>query len=236
MNSKIKVDPKTFKIINTERSINPKSESETFTSDSESETSLTSDNDSIKVIKLTGGENQTKQSQSQPQPQPQPQSQRNTQITEISSKNNLDGYLKSKPTKNNLDESSDENLIEETSSAKTNIETDIETDSEPETKPETKTNPEPDIIDLSQSKLYDILYSIFTDANGINISENIEKMSKLFDKHNQIMEKILNQLIMMNSNNKQIRIPEVVQTNTKIAKTNNDYRQNTNNNEQLNKN
>ena len=50
------------------------------------------------------------------------------------------------------------------------------------------------------------------------------------------MEKILNQLIMMNSNNKQIRIPEVVQTNTKIAKTNNDYRQNTNNNEQLNKN
>jgi hypothetical protein len=256
-NKRIKVDPKTFKILSQEAdSIKSETETETdtLTSDSESATSLTSDNESIKVIKLNGAENQTKQLQPQPQPQPQPQllpqpqpqpqrqpepdknQTKQQQLPEISSKTSLDGYLRSTQVNENLDESSLENLSEESSSIKNSTETDGETESK--AKPEN--NLEPDIIDLSQSKLYDVLYNIFTDKNGIGISENIEKMSKLFDKHNQIMEKILNQLIIMNSNQKQIRVPEVVQTNTKIANNtntaNNDFRQPSQKNDKNDKN
>ena len=82
----------------------------------------------------------------------------------------------------------------------------------------------PEVIDLSQYKLHDILYNIFTDSKGITISENIDKMSKLFESHNQIMEKILNQLIIMNSNYKQVKVPEIVQTNTKQAGNAIDFR------------
>jgi hypothetical protein len=49
-------------------------------------------------------------------------------------------------------------------------------------------------------------------------------MSKLFESHNQIMEKILNQLIIMNTNYKQIKVPEVFQTNTRPVKSLNEFR------------
>ena len=100
-------------------------------------------------------------------------------------------------------------------------------------KPVVESNGSTDIIDLTKSQLHDVLFSIFADSKGNNISENIEKMSKLFDAHNQIMEKILNQLIIMNSNYKQVTVSEAIQTNTKQAKSLNDFRKNTerNNNE-----
>ena len=84
-------------------------------------------------------------------------------------------------------------------------------------------------IDLTKSQLHDVLFSNFTDSKGNNISENIEKMSKLFETHNQIMEKILSQLIIMNSNYKQVTVPEAMQTNTKQAKSLNDFRKTTEN-------
>jgi hypothetical protein len=74
-----------------------------------------------------------------------------------------------------------------------------------------------DVFDLTQNKLYQVLSKLFEDTKGNNISENIEKLSKLFESHNQIMEKMLSQLIIMNTNYKQVKVPESVQTSTKQA-------------------
>jgi hypothetical protein len=90
-----------------------------------------------------------------------------------------------------------------------------------------------DIIDLTKSQLHEVLYSIFTDAAGDNISENILKMNKLFETHNQIMEKILNQLIIMNSNHKEITVPKIIQKNTEPVTNLNTLRQNIKNNEKI---
>jgi len=248
MSSKIRVDPKTFKIIN------QKQEKESLPSDSETMTSLTSDSssgsdsESVRVIKLDGGNSQQQPSQQQqpqqsqqsqqsrppqqqepqqskPLQQQQPQQskplqqqqQQQQQQPQTQTNINIEKYLKNENS---------ESLSNEELDSESNEELDNESKEESSEKPIVNNNTqaveEPDVIDLSQSKLYDILHSIFTDSNGISVSENIEKMSKLFDKHNQIMEKILNQLIIMNSNHKQITIPEAVQTNTKIA--NNDFR------------
>ena len=239
MNSKIRVDPKTFKIIN------QKQEKESLSSDSETMTSLTSesssgsDSESIRVIKLDGGNFQKQSSQSQPtqleqsQKQP-PQSQQSQQQQSqqqqsqsqkprsVSSETNIDNYLLSNPKESYSQLNNDEESTKETIEESTRDSRELSSE-EPIVKKNKESTDEPDVIDLSESKLFDILHNIFTDSNGISVSENIEKMSKLFDKHNQIMEKILDQLIIMNSNHKQIRVPEVVQTNTKIA--NNDFRQ-----------
>ena len=253
MNSKIKVNPRTFKIINQEKSIESSSESESLTS-------VNSDNDSVKVIKLddslqSGGKNgYMKQLQQQPQqiqvkkfdqsiktsfiptnnvlpvstslpsaqelpltlplsqPLSQPPSQQQSQ-----QKNMEESYLRTAQLSDNSSlSSSSESSIEETK------EEEIETE-----KPVVESNGSTDIIDLTKSQLHDVLFSNFTDSKGNNISENIEKMSKLFEAHNQIMEKILNQLIIMNSNYKQVTVSEAIQTNTKQAKTLNDFRKNT---------
>jgi len=246
MSSKIRVDPKTFKIIN------QKQEKESLPSDSETMTSLTSDSssgsdsESVRVIKLDGGNPQQQPSQQQQPQQQQPQQQQNKppqppqppqqqqnkppqppqppqqskplQQPQTQTSTSIEKYLKSESLSNEeLDNDSNEESNEESFE-----ESKEESSEESIVNNNIQAVEEPDVIDLSQSKLYDILHSIFTDSNGISVSENIEKMSKLFDKHNQIMEKILNQLIIMNSNNKQITIPEAVQTNTKIA--NNDFR------------
>ena len=57
MSSKIKVDPRTFKIINQAQSkAQSQTTTESFTSDSESSTSVNSDTESVKVIKLDSSE------------------------------------------------------------------------------------------------------------------------------------------------------------------------------------
>ena len=259
MNSKIKVNPRTFKIINQEKSIESSSESESLTS-------VNSDNDSVKVIKLddslqSGGKNgYMKQLQQQPQqiqvkkfdqsiktsfiptnnvlpvstslpsaqelpltlplsqPLSQPPSQQQSQ-QQSQQKNMEESYLRTAQLSDNSSlSSSSESSIEETK------EEEIETE-----KPVVESNGSTDIIDLTKSQLHDVLFSNFTDSKGNNISENIEKMSKLFEAHNQIMEKILNQLIIMNSNYKQVTVPEAMQTNTKQAKSLNDFRKTTEN-------
>jgi hypothetical protein len=256
MNSKIKVDPRTFKIINQEKSIESKKESDTLSSDSDSD-SLTSvnsdaDTDSIKVIKLdnslqNGGKNEYMK---QPLPQ-QPQQPIQVKKFEESPKTSFNSSFNSSAININNNTppvsqpKSEQNRMEErylrTSQLSDNsIESSISESSIEETKedeeekeeianknPEVEKNSSSDVIDLTKSQLHDVLYSIFTDVAGNNISENIEKMSKLFEAHNQIMEKILNQLIIMNSNYKQVTVPEAIQTNTKQAKSLNDFRKNT---------
>ena len=260
MNSKIKVDPRTFKIINQEKSIES-------SSDSESLTSVNSDNDSVKVIKLddslqSGGKHEfMKQSQQQPQiqvkkfeqlnktslvstnnilpssqppqaqaqSQPQSQAQSQAQSQPLSQPLSEQNRMEESYLRNNIESSISESPIEETKEDE-----DEEENEEINNKNlEVEKNGSSDVIDLTKSQLHDVLFSIFSDSKGINISENIEKMSKLFEAHNQIMEKILNQLIIMNSNYKQVTVPEAIQTNTKQAKSLNDFRKNTekNNNE-----
>jgi hypothetical protein len=296
MASKIKVDPRTFKIINQEKLIESKTESDTFTSESESDsgTSINSDADSVKVIKLddslqSGGRGfQQQQQQKQLQFKKFEKPLKNPSLSLISNNNNSqspsiqpssiqpsslqpsslqpsslqpsslqpsslqpsslqqqpkqleqsekqkmeENYLRTNNPVSNTVQSSFKEFSEDTSGtgAETETETGTEIDSEQEiNKEENKTNEEngsTDIIDLTKSQLHDVLFSIFADSTGNNISENIEKMSKLFEAHNQIMEKILNQLVIMNSNYKQVTVPKDIQTNTKQAKTLNEFRKN----------
>ena len=81
-----------------------------------------------------------------------------------------------------------------------------------------------DVFDLTQNKLYQVLSKFFEDVNGDGIGVNLDKMSKLFEAHNQIMEKMLNQLIIMNSNYKQVKVPEFGQSITKQARNVPDFR------------
>ena len=270
MSSKIRVDPRTFKIINNSQPQPQPQPTPTITSeselssDSDSLTSVNSNSNTVKVIKLDnsmqyGGFSNPQQqkliqpqtqTQTQPQPQTQPQQkqqqdqqkqqqdqQKPPQILQKQqpenqkqpvqqSNNNLESYLKNTTThnddneylnNNNTENDTDNNSVPETVSV-----AESETVSEKLTTEGQQTQ---DVFDLTQNKLYQVLSALFEDSKGNNISQNMVKFCELFEKQNQTMEKILNQLVIMNSNyNKQIKIPESLQTNTKPAGSITDFR------------
>lgn len=274
MSSKIKVDPRTFKIINQSpvaTTTTTESESD-VSSDSDSLTSVNSEVDSVKVIKLDnsiqykGGSNQQQplQKQQEPQPQKQPQEmqkqqqkiqpniqkqpiqplldqkpdQQQKEKQQQKEQYNIDvgSYLKSNSNINQNEnnqllvnddnnEDTNESITEEKKSV---IESDTETESDKSDKSEKQKTEEQqtqDVFDLTQNKLYQVLSALFEDSKGNNISEHMKKFCELFEKQNQTMEKILNQLVIMNSNhNKQIKIPESAQMNTKPAGSINEFR------------
>ena len=268
MSSKIRVDPRTFKIINQPSIATPTpttTESE-LSSDSDSLTSVNSQVNTVKVIKLDdsikykGGRLEQPPFQKQPQPQPQPQKpqpepqksqpepqkpqqeihidQKQDQLQKQQQKQqyNIDvgSYLKNNAnsTENepffvndsNIEDTND-SITEEKKSV---VESDAETASDKSEKLEKQKTEEQqtqDVFDLTQNKLYQVLSALFEDSKGNNISQNMVKFCELFEKQNQTMEKILNQLVIMNSNyNKQIKIPELAQINTKPAGSINDFR------------
>jgi hypothetical protein len=266
MNSKIKVDPRTFKIINQAQSQDQsrsQTTTDTFTSDSESgsSTSVKSDTESVKVIKLdnsvqSGGEKQTLSLPLQKNTNPNPEvkiqpiqasltkpvvTNPTTSLPKVENNNNnntnLFNYLSIKNT-----ESKPEQEITLSKSVASDAESDtnensdnIESENEPtidevsEDKTEVQTEKvedesQQDIFDLTQNKLYQVLSKLFESTKGDGIGENLEKMSKLFETHNQIMEKILNQLIIMNTNYKQVKVPDVFHTSTKQAGNVPDFR------------
>jgi hypothetical protein len=237
--SKIKVDPRTFKIINQTQS---KAQSQPqSTSDSESSTSVNSDVESVKVIKLDSSEQSGglaatgSEVRIQPQLQPSqdriikpavpnpPASKPNPPIQNVSN-NDLFSYLSTKnPNQatsgqelsiSKLEESNDnENeMNSETMESQKSEELVEEQQHEPQVEDTSQ-----DVFDLTQNKLYQVLSKLFEDNKGNNISENIEKLSKLFESHNQIMEKMLSQMIIMNTNHKQIKVPDAFQSSTKKA-------------------
>ena len=255
MSSKIKVDPRTFKIINqTQSKAQSQSQSQSqsqTTSDSESSTSVNSDTESVKVIKLdsseqsgglapTGSEVRIQPSQDRtikpiaPNPQQAPltkpvvvnpptQSAPKVQNNNNNSDKNLFNYLSMpNPSQSNIGQESSlsEAEAEDTDNTVTTTKTE---ESQPKLAVEVPSaeqqveDTSQDVFDLTQNKLYQVLSKLFEDTKGNNISENIEKLSKLFESHNQIMEKMLSQLIIMNTNQKQIKVPESVQTSTKQA-------------------
>ena len=255
MSSKIRVDPRTFKIINQAQSQSQsqsQTTTESFTSDSESSTSVNSDVESVKVIKLDSSEQSgglATATGSNVKIQPQPSQDRtikpavpNPQQAPLTKPVIANPSTQSIPkVQNNIDKNvfnylsiNNSNLNQETPLSK--LEESIgaeETDNTATTSKtgESQTNlatevpsaeqqvedTSQDVFDLTQNKLYQVLSKLFEDTKGNNISENIEKLSKLFESHNQIMEKMLSQLIIMNTNQKQIKVPESVQTSTKQA-------------------
>ena len=280
MSSKIKVDPRTFKIINQSQSQSqPQSQTQTttdsFTSDSESSTSVNSDSESVKVIKLdnieqsgglakqngplnTGSQVRIQPSQdrltkplsvtnppaskpstsnppasnppaSNPPTSNPPASKPNPPIPNVSN-NDLFNYLS---TNNKNQENSGQELslskLEESVDNESEINSETMESRKSEELVEEQAQPQvedttEDVFDLTQNKLYQVLSKLFEDNKGNNISENLEKLNKLFESHNQIMEKMLNQLIIMNSNYKQVKVPESVQTSTKQAGNITDFR------------
>ena len=275
MSAKIKVDPRTFKIINQSpvaTTTTTESESD-VSSDSDSLTSVNSEVNTVKVIKLDnsiqyqGGSNiqQPLQKQQEPQLQKQQQEiqmqkqpqkiQQDVQKEQLQpqldhhqkekqqqkQQYNIDvgSYLKSNTSTNqnvnnplliNDDNTEDtnESITEEKKSV---IESDTETESDKSDKSDksekqkTEEQQTQDVFDLTQNKLYQVLSALFEDSKGNNISEHMKKFCELFEKQNQTMEKILNQLVIMNSNhNKQIKIPELAQMNTKPAGSINEFR------------
>ena len=251
MTSKIKVDPRTFKIINQAQSkAQSQSQSQTqTTSDSESSTSVNSDTESVKVIKLdsseqsgglsaTGSEVRIQPQQdriikpavpnSQQAPLTKPvvvnpptQSAPKVQNNNNNSDKNLFNYLSMpNPSQSNIGQESSLSELEDTDNTVSTSKTEesqtnlaVEVPSAEQQVEDTSQ----DVFDLTQNKLYQVLSKLFEDTKGNNISENIEKLSKLFESHNQIMEKMLSQLIIMNTNYKQIKVPESVQSSTKQA-------------------
>ena len=254
MSSKIKVDPRTFKIINQAQSQSQSQSQSQTTSDSESSTSVNSDTESVKVIKLdsseqsgglaTGSEVRTSGSEVRIQPSqdriikpfaptkpvvmnPSIPSIPSTPAPKVQNNNNnendknLFNYLSMpNPKELNIGQESSLSGAEDTDNtattsktedSQTNLATEVQS-AEQQVEDTTQ-----DVFDLTQNKLYQVLSKLFEDTKGNNISENIEKLSKLFESHNQIMEKMLNQLIIMNTNYKQIKVPESVQTSTKQA-------------------
>ena len=253
MSSKIRVDPRTFKIINQAQSQSQsqsQTTTESFTSDSESSTSVNSDVESVKVIKLDSSEqsgglaatgsnvrNQTSQDRTIKPAVPNPQQAPLTKpvianpptqsIPKV--QNNIDknvfNYLSI--NNSNLNQETPLSKLEESIGAEDtdNTATTSKTgesqtnlaDEEVSSAEQQVEDTSQDVFDLTQNKLYQVLSKLFEDTKGNNISENIEKLSKLFESHNQIMEKMLSQLIIMNTNQKQIKVPESVQTSTKQA-------------------
>jgi hypothetical protein len=253
MSSKIKVDPRTFKIINQAQSkaqSQPQSQTttESFTSDSESSTSVNSDAESVKVIKLdsseqsggltksngpsiTGSEVRIQPSQDRiikpavPNPQ-QPSLTKPDAVNIPKDQNNNDKNLFSylsmpnpNPSQSNIRQEESigvEDIDNTVTTSKTEESQTNLADEVPSAEQQVEDTSQ-DVFDLTQNKLYQVLSKLFEDTKGNNISENIEKLSKLFESHNQIMEKMLSQLIIMNTNYKQIKVPESVQTSTKQA-------------------
>ena len=260
MSSKIKVDPRTFKIINQAQSkaqsqAQSQTTTESFTSDSESSTSVNSDVESVKVIKLdsseqsgglvaTGSDVITSGSEVRVQTQPSqdriikpavpnppasnpstpnpPASKPSVPNTNISN-NDLFSYLSiNNPKQANSRQELSISKLEESNDNESEINSETmesqKSDELVEEQPEQQVeDTSQDVFDLTQNKLYQVLSKLFEDTKGNNISENIEKLSKLFESHNQIMEKMLSQLIIMNTNQKQIKVPDAFQSSTKKA-------------------
>lgn len=84
---------------------------------------------------------------------------------------------------------------------------------------------EEEIIDMTDNKLYEVLASVFEDEEGDNVSENLAKLNRNLEKHNELLEKILNQFIEMNTEKHKERkffetLALTVQNHSKLLKNN----------------
>jgi len=85
---------------------------------------------------------------------------------------------------------------------------------------------EEEIIDMTDNKLYEVLASVFEDEEGENVSENLSKLNRSLEKHNELLEKILHEFSEMNrEKHKERRFFEslalTVQNHSKLLKNKN---------------
>lgn len=85
---------------------------------------------------------------------------------------------------------------------------------------------EEEIIDMTDNKLYEVLASVFEDEEGDNVSENLAKLNRNMEKHNELLEKILGAFMEMNAAKHQERkffetLALTVQNHSKLLKKNN---------------
>ena len=232
--SKIKVDPRTFSIINQDKEIMPSggmsitedtaSTDSSTDSDSDASNGFGSDSgsepvmDQVKVIKLQPSEQfQIKQDQQGGAEKSALSSYLKTDQQKSIDKAGLSTYLKPSiinkfedqtsskiKQKNDEEYSNDENELTNQSEEVKNTNSEVSTEPVEPVEPAETNKPveifkhsESEVIDLSGDKLYEVLAMVLEDQKGDNISENLFKLNKTMEKHAEIMEKILNQLISM---------------------------------------
>ena len=121
---------------------------------------------------------------------------------ENKSENNIDSYLS---VKNNNEEETvksqysendmnTEELPPQEEQAKSS---EINERNLPPNRNEYYSDDEEEIIDMTENKLYEVLASVLEDEQGENVSENLAKINRNLERHNDLMGKILNELVNM---------------------------------------
>jgi len=172
------------------------------------------------------------------EPAPSPQMKQQNHQQEGGATNKMENYM---PVKKNEEE--DEESVNSQYSEKEMDSEELPQTNEPPTNkqntnvipthtPETTTSrndyysdTDEEIIDMTDNKLYEVLASVFEDEEGENVSENLSKLNRNLEKHNELLEKILFEFIEMNKEKHKERkffetLAFTVQNHSKLLKNN----------------
>lgn len=124
-----------------------------------------------------------------------------TSVPEKKTENDIENYLsvENKPEEN-------ETVNSQYSENELNTEKELPKENNQEKQPESKEPPkneyysddDEEVIDMTENKLYEVLASVLEDEQGENVSENLAKLNRNLERHNELMGKILHELINMN--------------------------------------
>jgi len=71
----------------------------------------------------------------------------------------------------------------------------------PDTPTDYYTDTEEEIVDMTENKFYEVLASVLEDEEGENVAENMAKLNRNLERHNQLLELILKEFIKSNTHN-----------------------------------
>jgi len=63
------------------------------------------------------------------------------------------------------------------------------------------TDTEEEIVDMTENKFYEVLASVLEDEEGENVAENMAKLNRNLERHNELLELILKEFIKSNTHN-----------------------------------
>jgi len=229
----VKVDPTGF-YLNKEDDSRQSVESDITESDSDT-SDISENNDLVHLKNVPTNVSVIKE----PAPSPPPQmEQPQIQQQEGGANNKTENYM---PVKKNVEE--DEESVNSQYSEKEMDSEELPQTNEPSTNkqntnvitthtPETTTSrndyysdTDEEIIDMTDNKLYEVLASVFEDEEGENVSENLSKLNRNLEKHNELLEKILFEFVEMNKEKHKERkffetLAFTVQNHSKLLKNN----------------
>ncbi len=96
------------------------------------------------------------------------------------------------PFKNDTREPTDE-TTEDTNSSKTGSDTTSDSESR-----DTDSTDDEEVIDMTDNTLYTVLAAVLEDEDGNNVSENLASINRHLEKHNETLEKIMNEYAEIN--------------------------------------